>query len=653
MGFVRKIGRKLDDAIFQPILNTVEAIIEDPKKLAMVALSIMAPGAGTALGSALGLSGTAATIVGQAAINTALNGGDVKAGILAAAIPVVGKEFAGTVSNAFVESGMDKALADSAGKVVSGAGVAAAQGKDPLTALISGGLSEGTAAITRDLPGFSDLPDAAKRSVNAAIATELLGGDGTQSAINAAINTGINALSNYTNSLDEKTTPDSKDFIEGYFQPGGEGYIDLTGATAPPAQEEPPAPPSIFGSISPDSFKPGGDFYRNSMMEIVNPATVKQEEPVAQEEMPIAEEPTNLTLEELVNPVTVEQNPNVTDFIDQLAPYKDLSFDELLAISQPDTKMVGPPLPSGFVDGSSDNDAVLITGGAGNDTMSDDEVNDFLDELLADSAGGSTVDSGPTNDEILQSINADSLVGGAANDTDSKDTTGLDEGPIIPTEDTTGLDEGPIIPTEDTTGLDEGPIIPTDEEDVPEIEIVGDRDKTQEHVFDPTFGGELPLDDLPYLPTDDDFVPTDEIEEPETPVTTPGGSKPAAPGVKPGTVTKPTASTPAARASARQSAAQEIAPALLGLPQLGNVFYYGKDFSSQKQQLDPSGRLIQQEYDPLSVVQAGAELQLDKMDGTDENDVQALIQQIMASNGGDISPEELAQILGQQGNMYG
>jgi hypothetical protein len=193
---------------------------------------------------------------------------------------------------------------------------------------------------------------------------------------------------------------------------------------------------------------------------------------------------------------------------------------------------------------------------ARDDTMSDDEINDFLDELLADGSGGSTVDSGLTNDEILQLINADSLVGSEPEiiiKPETADTTGLDEGPIIPTEDTTGLDEGPIIPVEaipeiiikpetvDTTGLDEGPIIPTNEEDVPEIEIVGDRDKTREHVFDPTFGGTLPLDDLPYLPTDDDFVPTDEIEEPETPGTKPVVKSPVT--TKPGTTTKPKTGT--------------------------------------------------------------------------------------------------------------
>ncbi len=156
------------------------------------------------------------------------------------------------------------------------------------------------------------------------------------------------------------------------------------------------------------------------------------------------------------------------------------------------------------------------------------------------------------------------------------------------------------------------------EKEIPEIEIVDDRPEKE-----------------PTTPT-----PTTPAPKPTTPKpTTP---KPTAP-----------APAPAARAPAKQSAAQQVAPALLGMPQLGNVFYYGKDFSSQKQRLDPSGRLIQQEYKPLSVTQAGAELQLDKIAGTDENDIEALIQQIMASSGGDISPEELAQILGQQGASYG
>jgi len=51
--------------------------------------------------------------------------------------------------------------------------------------------------------------------------------------------------------------------------------------------------------------------------------------------------------------------------------------------------------------------------------------------------------------------------------------------------------------------------------------------------------------------------------------------------------------------------AQAIA-ATFGVPQLANVFYYGKDFGSKKQSFDKKGKLEQEEYDPLSVTQAGA-----------------------------------------------
>jgi hypothetical protein len=196
MGFVRKIGRKIDDAIIRPVLNTVESIVEDPKKLAMVALSVFAPGAGTALGSALGLTGTAATVVGQAAINTALNGGDVKAGIIAAAIPVVGREIAGTAAASFVESGMDKTLANSAGRVVANAGVAAIRGQDPVEALLSGGLSAGASAVTGNIPGFNDLPDSVKRSITAGVAAELSGGDGSQAMANSLVKSAVSYATN-------------------------------------------------------------------------------------------------------------------------------------------------------------------------------------------------------------------------------------------------------------------------------------------------------------------------------------------------------------------------------------------------------------------------------------------------------------------------
>jgi hypothetical protein len=48
------------------------------------------------------------------------------------------------------------------------------------------------------------------------------------------------------------------------------------------------------------------------------------------------------------------------------------------------------------------------------------------------------------------------------------------------------------------------------------------------------------------------------------------------------------------------------AAASLGVPALANVFYYGKDFSSQKQKLTKKGTVAPEEFRPLSVTKPGA-----------------------------------------------
>jgi hypothetical protein len=49
--------------------------------------------------------------------------------------------------------------------------------------------------------------------------------------------------------------------------------------------------------------------------------------------------------------------------------------------------------------------------------------------------------------------------------------------------------------------------------------------------------------------------------------------------------------------------------AAAGIPQLANVFYYGKEFGSKKQKINEKGELEQDEYKPLSVVKSGPELE--------------------------------------------
>lgn len=194
MGFFRKVedeikdaGRKIDDEILQPVKNTVEAIVEDPKKLAAVALAVAFPGAGAALGSALGLgAGAAAQVVGQALINATLNGGDVKSAVIAAALPVVGQAGASTVSKVLENSNITGVVNTVVTKAVTQGTTAALLGKDPLAAFVLGGVSTGVSTITQDIPGFSELPETARNAVNAAVTSQLTKGD-----VNAAITTSI------------------------------------------------------------------------------------------------------------------------------------------------------------------------------------------------------------------------------------------------------------------------------------------------------------------------------------------------------------------------------------------------------------------------------------------------------------------------------
>ena len=75
-GAVEKIAGKTIDSIgnvIEKVGDTIEAIASDPKKLAMVGLAVAFPAAATTIGSSLGLSGAAASVVGQTLINTAID----------------------------------------------------------------------------------------------------------------------------------------------------------------------------------------------------------------------------------------------------------------------------------------------------------------------------------------------------------------------------------------------------------------------------------------------------------------------------------------------------------------------------------------------------------------------------------------------------
>jgi len=90
------------------------------------------------------------------------------------------------------------------------------------------------------------------------------------------------------------------------------------------------------------------------------------------------------------------------------------------------------------------------------------------------------------------------------------------------------------------------------------------------------------------------------------------------------------------------------------LAPLANVFYYGKDFGGQRQQVDQAGNLMMAPYQELSVTKAGAEAPVQAMPVAqapkeDENDISALIQQIMAASGNNMTQDELMQIIQARG----
>lgn len=201
---IKDVGRKIDDEILQPVKNTVEAIIEDPKALLAVGLAVAFPGAGAALGAQLGLTGAAAKVAGQALLNTVLNGGDVKSAVIGAVLPVVGDAGASVVSNTLANSGITDTLNSVITRAVSQGTTAALLGKDPAAAFLLGGVSAGVSAVTESIPGFNELPQAAQNAITTAVVAEFAGVDTGTAVTTSLVN---DAMSFAMRKIDEfKTT---------------------------------------------------------------------------------------------------------------------------------------------------------------------------------------------------------------------------------------------------------------------------------------------------------------------------------------------------------------------------------------------------------------------------------------------------------------
>jgi hypothetical protein len=113
----------------------------------------------------------------------------------------------------------------------------------------------------------------------------------------------------------------------------------------------------------------------------------------------------------------------------------------------------------------------------------------------------------------------------------------------------------------------------------------------------------------------------------------------------------PPVTTPATKTPATKTATGAPLPTGGGVaeptpPPLANVFYYGKDFGAQKQQVGPGGKLVQAPYQELSVSKPGAEMPVAQRARTEENDDEAMLQKILSQKEDGVTMDELIKLLG-------
>jgi hypothetical protein len=155
----------------------------------MAAPLVLTAGAGTALGNALGLTGSTATSVGNALISGAVTGDPTKAltaGLGSFATPYLSQ--LGSAASEALGGGM---VGDIASRAITGAGTsalgAAVRGGDIGEALLAGGLGGATGAATSGLVKELDLPEPVGRVATTALTSALRGGDVGKAVSNAVI----------------------------------------------------------------------------------------------------------------------------------------------------------------------------------------------------------------------------------------------------------------------------------------------------------------------------------------------------------------------------------------------------------------------------------------------------------------------------------
>jgi len=164
--------------------------------------------------------------LGSAALNAAM-GKDLKDIAKSAALSYAGGQAAKAVSgmegitDIFGKTGADIA-SKATGQFVASGGKA-----DPLSILLSQGVSSATNTLTAQIPGFADLPNYAKTFVNQTVGNTIAnkGNLSSDALLNAAMSAGVQAIKTASTFGPGDMDQFKKDLIPGYFLPGGEGYV--------------------------------------------------------------------------------------------------------------------------------------------------------------------------------------------------------------------------------------------------------------------------------------------------------------------------------------------------------------------------------------------------------------------------------------------
>jgi hypothetical protein len=193
------VGKAAND-VAKNLGTGLQAIANDPRKLAAVGIMVAYPGAAAAIGNTLLPASIAASyptmaaIVGQTALNAATNGGDVKAAVTNALISQGAPQLTKYIADSYATEGISKAVTDWAAKATVDSTIASAMGKDPTSALLFSGAKAATDAVLDKFEiknSLSMLPKEAASALKAAITAKVMNIDPSQAIAQDLINGAI------------------------------------------------------------------------------------------------------------------------------------------------------------------------------------------------------------------------------------------------------------------------------------------------------------------------------------------------------------------------------------------------------------------------------------------------------------------------------